>query len=286
MSGPAMASRSGAVEGRHIGPPPLPHEHGAWVILYAPLVITLAALAPVPITPALLLFVAVTGLFLGRNALGLILRRRGNAGTTFWLGVYLIVAAAGAVPLLLSPNRGNLLFIGGLAAALFGVHALLLLRPARKRLDRSQWGEVLAVGALTLTAPAAYAVVCGHLDAMAVCLWVSCALYFSSSIFFVKMLLGAVKVKGSFGWRERWQVGRDNVIYHLFLVIVVFGVTVVQNDRGSLLTVIAYLPIIVRAFWGWIKLSNKLPPLRRVGLGETVYALWFTAFFLLALTGK
>ncbi|MBV9852624.1 MAG: YwiC-like family protein [Armatimonadetes bacterium] len=56
--------------------PPLPREHGAWVVLYAPLVITLVAYPPADREQALLLTPAVTGLFLGRNALGLLHRAR------------------------------------------------------------------------------------------------------------------------------------------------------------------------------------------------------------------
>ncbi len=263
--------------------PPLPHEHGAWVILYAPLVITWAALGFAARLPSLLLLAAVTGLFLGRHALGLLLRRRGQKETWLWLGVYLALAAAGVIPLFWVYHRWDLLTVGGLAAGLFAVHALLLLLPARKRLDRSQWGEILAVGALALTAPAEYVVVTGHLDGMAWCLWASCTLYFSSSVFFVKMLLAAVKVKGPFGWRQRWSVGRDNVLYHLLMAVVIVGITLGHGGGGALLALCAFLPVIVRAGYGWARLSRTLPALRRVGLGETLYSLWFSLFFILSL---
>ncbi|HEX5324901.1 MAG TPA: YwiC-like family protein [Capsulimonadaceae bacterium] len=258
--------------------PPIPHEHGAWVILYAPLFIALAAVHPANFAP-LLLLVAVTGIFLSRNAIGLLLRRRGEAGTTFWLWVFLSLSFAGAGPLLLHFHAWALVQIGVIAAILFGLHALLLMIPARRRLDRSQWGELLAVGALTLTAPAAYIAIQGHLDGFAWCLWVACFLYFSSAIFYVKMLLAAAKVKGDFGWRDRWRVGRDTVIYHAVLAAIIILVTVVMGGPGAILSAIAYLPIIVRAFAGWARLSNKLPPLKRVGLAETFYSLWFAVFF-------
>ncbi len=210
-------------------------------------------------------------------------RRRGQQETWLWLGVYLLLTAAGAVPLLEVYHRWDLLTVGGLAAGLFAVHALLLLLPARKRLDRSQWGEILAVGVLALAAPAEYVVVTGHLDGMAWCLWATCTLYFSSSVFFVKMLLGAVKVKGPFGWRQRWQVGRDSVLYHLLMAVVIAGVALVHGDWGALLALFTFLPVIVRAGYGWSRLSRVLPPLRRVGVGETLYAVWFSLFFVLSL---
>ena len=46
---------------------------------------------------------------------------------------------------------------------------------------------------------------------------------------------------------------------------------------------LAYIPALVRAFAGWAALSNRLPSLKRVGFGETFYALWFTGCFLAAL---
>jgi hypothetical protein len=263
--------------------PPLPHEHGAWVILYAPVAITIGALGPGGWLPTLLLLAAITGIFLGRHALGLLLRRRGEPATWFWLGIYLALTAAGALPLFWVYHRWDLLVIGALAAGLFAVHTLLLLLPTRKRLDRSQWGEILSVGALALTAPAEYIVMNGHLDGMAWCLWATCTLFFSSSVFFVKMLLAAVKVKGLFGWRQRWRVGRDNVLYHLLMTVVIVGVTLVHGGRGALLALCAFLPVLLRAGYGWICLSRVPPPLRRVGLGETVYALWFSIFFILSL---
>ncbi len=248
-----------------------------------PLLIALAATLPFAWMPSLLLVLAVTALFLWREAAGLLLRRRGTEGTALWLGIYTATAALSALPLFLVYHRMALLPIGLLAAGLFALHALLLLWPARRRLDRSQWGEILAVGALALTAPAAYVVARGSLDGRAWYLWAACTFYFSSSIFFVKMLLAAVKVKGAFTPGDRWRVGRDNLLYHLLLACVVTAAAALQGGTGAALAAIAYLPALLRAFRGWATLSNKLPPLKRVGLGETFYSLWFTGCFLASL---
>jgi hypothetical protein len=266
-----------------VGRPPIPHEHGAWVILYAPLVIAFAAARPFALGPALLLVLAVTGLYLARNAAGLLFRWRGKEGTAFWLAVYLLLAAAGALPLLLAYGRTDLLLLGLIAAGLFGVHSALLVLPAKKRLDRSQWGEILAVGALALTAPAAWAVSTGRLDGRAWLLWAACALYFSSGIFFVKMLLGAVKVRGDFTTRDRRRVGRDNLLYHALLTVLVLSGAAALGGVGGGFGVLAFLPALLRAFAGAARLTNALPPLKQVGLLETAYSLWFMGFLLAAL---
>jgi hypothetical protein len=277
---PTLNAASSAVR---LSRPPIPHEHGAWVILYAPLLITLAVVPPFRLAPSLLLLLAVTGLFLSREAAGLLIRRRGRAGTAFWLGVYLILALAGALPLFLVYHRLALLPVGALVVLLFALHARLLVWPARRRLDRSQWGEILAAGALALTAPAAYVVARGTLDSRAWVLWACCTLFFSSSIFFVKMLLGAGKVRGDFGWPERWRVGRDNLLYHLLLAVSVAALALLRGGESGVLAAVAYVPVLARAFKGWATLSNRLPPLKRVGAGETVYSLWFIGFIIAAL---
>ncbi|MBI4551187.1 MAG: YwiC-like family protein [Candidatus Latescibacteria bacterium] len=263
--------------------PPFPHEHGAWVMLYAPLVIVLAAVRPVAVLPSLFLILTVTSVFLGQYALRVFIRRRGPRLVVAWLGVELTLLAAGLLPLLFVYRLTGLLAIGALAAALFGLHTLLLYWPSRKRLDRSQWGETLAVGALALTAPAAYVVARGGLDPIAWSIWAACVLYFSSGIFYVNMLLSAARIRGEFDARDRWRVGRDLVVYHVLLILVVGGASLAIGGWAAPLAALAYVPVLVRAFWGWATLSNELPPLTRVGLREVAYTLWFTGVFVAAL---
>jgi len=253
-------------------------------MLYAPMIIAFSVTSTKHWLNVACLFVAVTGVFLSRNVAGLLLRKRADVGDRRWLAIYVVATVAAAVPLALSPMRQELVIVGLFAAVLFGVHSLLLTIPSRKRLDRSQWGEVLAVGALTLTAPAAYAVAGGGLGPVAWCLWTSSLLYFSSSVFFVKMLLSAVKYgkAGAFGWRERWAVGRDNVVYHAILTVIVGFVALHLGGRPGLLSIVSFAPVIVRAFVGWCRLSPKLPALKRVGILETTYAVWFTAWTIAA----
>jgi uncharacterized membrane protein YhaH (DUF805 family) len=253
----------------------------AWVILYAPMVVALVSVHRIKWLPAILLVIAVTGVYLARHALALIIRRRDDPGTPGWLAVYVMIAAAGAIPLLAWYRVWPLIEVGLGAAVLFGIHAALIAIPARKRLDRSQWGEILAVSALTLTAPAVYAVADSRLDARALVAWVGCTLYFASGIFFVKMLLASVKVKGTFTWPDRWRVGRDHVLFHALLVALLVVGAVVCAPRAPLavaLVVAGYLPALYRAAKGWVGMSGHLPPLKKVGMGETVYAVWFAVF--------
>src|SRR5690242_7076943 len=99
-----MAARPGSWvrgSGWILDRPPIPHEHGAWVILYAPLVLGFCAAHTVNPVLWLVLTLAVTGLFLAREAAGLLLRRRGKVGSSIWLCAYSAIFLSGALPLLL-----------------------------------------------------------------------------------------------------------------------------------------------------------------------------------------
>lgn len=269
---PGVNPPSASVHGTGIGRPPVPHEHGAWVILYCSLLLGFGAAAGAAPLRWLLICLAVTGAFLAQEAAGLLVRRRGKPGTGFWLGVYLALCLTGAVPLLAVYHVTSLLLIGVLAALLFGIHSLLRLH---KRLDRSQWGEILGVSALTLTAPAAYAAATGTLHSVAWLVWVACLLYFSSGIFTVKMYLNAVRAKHDWSNARRSDIGRDALQYHLLLTVLllVAAFRLSGNERCWLLA--AYLPALVRAFRGWAHLTPVLPSLKRVGMQEALLALWF-----------
>jgi hypothetical protein len=283
MASTSIPSR--APSGSLLGRAPIPREHGAWVILYAPLVIAFATAPRFSLLPSLLLVVAVTGAFLARNAAAILIRKRAKEGTALWLGIYLTLCIAGGAPLVLAYERRSLLLIAAAVAGLFGIHAALSLIPSRKRLDRSCAGELLAVAALTSTAPAAYAVSTGAIDGLAWCLWTACLLFFGSGILHVEMHLSAAKVRGEFTQRDRWRCGGASLVYHVALLIGIGLLASRMANQAGALTWLAYLPVILRGVIGWSKLTNKLPSLKRVGIMESAYALWFAALFIAAVRG-
>jgi hypothetical protein len=273
-----------------IGAPPLPHEHGAWVMLYAPMILAAAALWPAPALPVFCLFFATSGAYLARHAAALWLRRsrRGNGrapkeNLEFWLGVYSLVMSVGGAPLFLVYGRWELLKIAGAAALLFGLHSALQLWPSRKRLDRSLWGEVFGSGVLALTGPATLVAAGGALDRLAFCLWTVCALYFAGGVFRVKMLLAAAKIKGEFTTRDRFGAAVPSLIFHMLLLAALWFFTVKIGGQAALFAWVAFAPSIIGALTGVCILSNRLPKLTRVGILETVYSVWFVAWFAAAL---
>ncbi len=149
--------------------PPFPGEHGAWMMLYIPLVAVLFGLGAAPV-PAGLLVLAVTGAFLGQNALSLMVRGRARPGTRFWLVLYAGVCIAGSTGLVLGYGLVDLV-LTGLPAAVFLSRQIFKVWRSHKKVDHSVFGELAAVGALTLTAPAAAIVAEGSLNAVGLTVW-------------------------------------------------------------------------------------------------------------------
>ena len=276
-------THAGVDRSKRIEPPPLPPEHGSWVMLYAPLLLALISNQIFVIGPALLIVMAATGLFLARNTTLLVMRGRRRPGIVFWLVIYYALFFTGAVPLFVYYRRINLLPIGFVAAALYWAHAKLYRPPSAKRLDRTIFGEFLGVAALTLTAPAARVAVIGRMDWTAGLLWISAILYFTSSIFTVKMMLSAAKHRDEIDRGARWRLGRNHLLYHVVLVMIIFSYGLTVGGTAGLFIVTAYLPLLIRAFSRWYTLSNRLPVLKRIGWMEAAYTAWFILFFTVGL---
>ena len=258
--------------------PPVPREHGAWVMLYAPALVPLLGFQAASL-PSLLLLLCITSVFFTQNALGLLLRGRREAATTAWCTVYGVVGLAAGGTLLVGYGHWDLVWVG-LPGALTAARQLSVGMSARKRVDRSVVGEVLGVGGLALTALAAYVVGAGGLDVVAVGLWLAFWSKFVSGVFHVKMLVGAMKARGE---RNRWALGRGAVTYHAVLAAAVFTLLLWFHDRSAILASVAYLPLLFRAFVGWLRLPGGAPRLRTVGLFEAGFTTWFVAFMTAAL---
>lgn len=258
--------------------PPIPHEHGAWFMLYMPLIAVLVGMQANWVQ-ALVLVLTVTGGYLAQHVAVLMLRGRADSGDRWWLVVYGGFLGLGSLVLL---HLGSLLLLW-LALPIVRLMSWHLVRSrfARKRIDRSLHGEMLAISGLALTAPAAYVVVVGELTLLAVGIWFLFVTFFLSSVFYVKMRIEAVRIKEGIQWRDRLLLGRSILIYHS-LVGVGLVVFMSISDLGLFL-LIAFAPVFVRALWGVIRLSNRLPKLVFVGLVESGYTVWFSGWVVVIL---
>ncbi len=251
-------------------------------MLYGPLLLGLATAPDPRFASSALLTLGVTGVYLARNAIGLLLRRRRNEGLTAWTALFTLLAAAGLLPLLGSPARDALLDLAGWAIGFTLAHTALLTVRGRKRLDRTLWGEALGVAALALVAPAGRAVGGAPLDRVAFLLWILCALFFSSSLCYVKMRLAALKFRRDLTLRERLSLGQYQLAYHAALIFLAPGLVAWLSAGNPWTVAVACLPVVVRSVSDTLRLTSRVPSFQRLGAAEGVYALWFAAWTIVA----
>lgn len=258
--------------------PPLPQEHGAWAMLYAPLLIAVLVIGQFALT-AFLFLLATTAIFLAHEPLSILVKlnpKRPSSPQIFraskiWLAIYLALALAATAPLLFIYQRWLLLPFGVALVVLLATHIYL----AAKREERSVGGEFLGVISLTLTAPGAYYVVTGRLDQISWWLWLLNIVYFTSSIFYVKMRVSRFAKKSS-AQKMTWQCS----IYHSFLALTL--ALCWWQGWLTAFVALAFLPIVLRSFVGLKPQTGKLN-LKLIGLAESIYTLIFVIFLTLGL---
>jgi hypothetical protein len=263
---------------------PIPREHGAWVMLGAPLLIVLAAAPPSAPLPALLLLIAAASAFCLQHLVGVALLRRRVRESMSWLVVYLSLLVTSSLALLFAYRLTDLIPLGLLAAGMFGQKAVLSLSPRRRwntprdaktasrggprsdqRFDRSLWGELMGTMALTLTGPAACVVSRGALDGVAWLLWALFIAYYTGGVLFVNMLIDASRSRDVPDVRMQWRLGRAQLLYHAALAVAVVAVAAWVGGPAAILLPGAYAPIVARAFTGWYGLAGPPPSLKQVG---------------------
>jgi YwiC-like protein len=252
----------------------LPKEHGAWAMLYVPLVVGVLVAGAFSFG-VVALTLSVSFLFIARESYlaWWRARSRGQAqpGARRKMLIYLGLAALFGAPLVLISK----LFL----LAPFGLATLALLifnaRQAVRREDRTISGEIMAIVGLTLAAPAAYYTASGRFDATALWLWALCALYFASSVFYVKLRVYSIARRRE---SERRRSQRTCALYHAFLLAGLM--TLFFQGSFNLSILVAFFPVLARSFWQMANPAEKLN-LQRVGVLELVYSLVFLIFITL-----
>jgi hypothetical protein len=246
--------------------PPLPREHGAWAVLLVPFA-TAVGISGQFTLPVGLLLISVLCFFVARASLlraiaagfrprpGGALSATDTTGNARWALVLLLLSAAAATPLVLVWDRWWLLAFGALAAPL-----------AFQKTERALPMQLLAMTGLTLTAPAAWYVATGRLDAWAWGLWLLNSLFFAGAFFYVKMHLAAAIRRTTAG------VTTGTVTYHIALVAALTALVLVGQLPWAVALVFA--PAVVRAAVGAWRLSPKLQ-IKRLAWAEVGYSLAF-----------
>lgn len=226
----------------------MPREHGAWGILLVPFATAVGVSGAFDFKVALLL----TGTLCFYIARANWLKRQWK-----WTAVLFAASLMATAPLLLLWKLWWLTAFGALAA-------VLAARPTQRALA----AQIAAVGGLTLTAPAAWYVATGRLDAMAFWLWLWNTLYFVGSLFYVKMRITPQAI--------RWPV----LVLHGALLL--FVLALAKANVVSWLMVLAFVPVVTRAAIG---AGRFTPPVRikRLGWMEVAYSIVYGALLVVAL---
>jgi hypothetical protein len=216
--------------------------------------------------------IAITLLFIGRESVlaWWRARSRGNdpASATRLMVIYLGLAAVAGSPLVFYDRLYGMIPLGLITTVLLVWNA----QQAVKREERTVFTEIFGIIGLTLTAPAAYCAGLGRWNSTALWLWGLCALYFASSVFYVKLRVLTAHSKNMV------VVSRIKIqcaAYHVVLGILL-ATAVSAGDLHPYLLV-AYAPIVIRALWHVLRPTKQLV-LKRIGWTEVLYSLVFLLF--------
>jgi hypothetical protein len=259
----------------------IPREHGAWGMLFVPL-LTGAAVAPNSAGYAALAWFILAALSLfwlrtpveslwgtsvikARNAE----ERRAAATAGGIVGAIALLALAG---LFWGFQHRGLIAIGGVAGFAFVMQALT----KRNRTYRALAQVIGSVG-LTSTAASAYYLVAGRLDLHAFVLWGVNWLFAAEQIEFVQLRIHASRLTQ---FRERLHRGTS----YLVTVLAVAGVVALSAAFAitSWLALLAFLPAVVRATT-WFTSSQQSLDVHKLGWMELGNSVLFAALLVMAL---
>jgi hypothetical protein len=259
----------------------LPKEHGAWAMLYVPFTAGALAGSRSSFSPLqlCLLLMAVTLVFIARQSFleWSMACSRGTTGVAArrMMLVYVTLAGLVGAPLVLLYHRVLLISVAILAALLLSFNGWQAVRHK----DRNVIGETIAILGLTLTAPTAYYVCRGEWDSSAWLLWSLCILYFTSSVFYVKLRVHSLNRRREGLRKQSW---RRCALYHLFLIAAL--ILLAATGGSNLLILVAFVPVLGRTFWQLAKPASQTS-LKQVGVLEIVYSGFFLVFVTIGFSG-
>lgn len=255
---------------------PVPREHGTWAMLYAPILCAVVSVGRLDLRFAMFLLSTTAAFFL-REPLETWIRLRSLKSTDTqrlstlrtWIVVYLVLAFLPAAFLMFAFHLWLLPAFGAVYAVMLALHHYWISRKA----DRQVLSELTAVLSLSSSAPACRYAMTGAVDSVALLLWALNAMFFASSVFYVKMRVSRVAKK-----HVTTNAVALNCAYHVLLLAVL--VFLVLNGLISWIVILAFVPVFIRAFAGILD-RGKLS-LTRIGISEVIFTLLFVCFMILS----
>jgi hypothetical protein len=256
-------------------------EHGAWVFLFSPLLIGMAAGGVLRIETLVLVIGAVAA-FLLRQPMTITVKawsgRRQKSDfwpAMFWLVVYGMVGIS-AVGILATLGYGAVLYLAVPGVPVLGWHLWLVSR----RAERRQVGvEIVAAGALALTAPAAYWVGTGNYSPVGWLLWALCWGQIAGSILYTYLRLQQRRLKSMPPLAYRLKMARNSIAYHGLLLALVAGIA--SSGIVPPLVSLAFALPLVENIWGGVHPAVQAKP-TAIGVRQLIVSSLFTLIFILA----
>jgi hypothetical protein len=264
---------------RHVA---VPSDHGSWVFLVSPLLIGLFAGGRVDTPTAYLLVAAICG-FLIRQPITIAVKifsgrrsREDLDAALFWIIAYSLVGLLHILGLVI---RGfdYVLYLLVPAAPVFVWYLILVSRRAERR---QMMLEVVASGALALTAPAAMWVGLGRYDSLGWMLWLLTWAQSAASIVYTYVRLEQ-RVRPV---EEAAVVPhvRTAILLASFNLIAVIGLWVFA--RISPWLVLAFVPQWLEVLWGVRHPATGQKP-KTIGMRQLAISTLYTALFLVGVRG-
>jgi hypothetical protein len=259
----------------------LPQDHGSWVFILSPLLIGLFA-GGAWSSATLFLILSALAAFLIRQPITIIVKAyigrrstRDLPAAYFWTIIYALLGLVGLTGLLLQ-GFGYILILALPGLFVFGWHLYLV----SQRAERRQMGvEIVGIGVLALSAPAAYWVGQGYLDPTGWLLWLLSWFQAAASIVYAYLRLEQRNLNVLPDLHGRLHMARRALIYSTFNLLAV-----------GLLALLGVLPVFLPAafaiqsgetVWGCLRPAMGWKP-TRIGMRQLVISSLFTVVFILA----
>jgi len=262
----------------------LPQDHGSWIFILSPLLIGGFAAGNFSYATFNIIIAAMSA-FMIRQPMTVIVKvssgRRPETdlpAARFWVLIYGMIAALALLELILD-GFGYVLYLAIPGAPVFAWHLWLV----SQRAERKQAGiEVIAIGVLSLAAPAAYWVGLGHYDPLGWWLWAWIWLQSSASIVYAYLRLEQRELKqDQESVKSRsglWKMGRRALLYTSFNLFVSL-----MLGWAGIVPQLIFIPFLLQwleTIWGITHPAIGWKP-TRIGVRQLIVSILWTILFIL-----
>jgi hypothetical protein len=259
----------------------LPQDHGSWVFIFSPLLIGLFAGGRFTLA-SLCLVIAAIAAFLIRQPITMAVKAYSGRrpkddlpSAWFWVVLYSVIAL-GALIGLIAQGFLFILFLAVPGAPVFAWHLWLVSR----REERRQAGvEIVAIGVLSLAAPAAFWVGIGHYDPFGWWLWILVWMQSAASVVYAYLRLEQREWKSVPNRWLRFRAGWRAYLYTSFnlLLVIILGIGVEFLPR---LLFVPYLIQWLETLWGIDHPAVGWKP-TRIGIRQLIVSVLWTVLFII-----